>query len=141
MKNELFVFDTNILISALFDDSGMPALALKKARSRGVLVVSDEVAAEYVAVFSRTKFDKYLPISYRFAFIENIISNALPVIVETIVVACRDPKDDKFLSLAVAANAACIVSGDADLLTMHPFKDIPILRPAAFLDNSRQRRF
>ncbi len=51
MKNDLFVFDTNVLISALFNDSGTPGMALKKARSRGVLVVSDEVAAEYVSVF------------------------------------------------------------------------------------------
>ena len=135
MRNELFVFDTNILLSALFSDSSVPAQALKKARARGVLVVSDEVAAEYVRVFSKTKFDKYLPISFRFAFIENIISNALPVIVEYSIAACRDPKDDKFLSLAVAANATCIVSGDLDLLVMHPFQGIPILKPIDFVNN------
>ncbi len=135
MKNDLFVFDTNVLISALFNDSGTPGMALKKARSRGVLVVSDEVAAEYVSVFSRTKFDKYLPLSYRFAFIENIISNALPVIIETSILACRDPKDDKYLSLAAATNATCIVSGDTDLLILHPFQNIPILKPIEFLNN------
>ena len=127
MKNDFFVFDTNVLVSALFDVSGIPGQALLKARSSGILVISDEVAAEYIAVFSRKKFDKYLPVSYRFAFIENIISNALPVPVETKIVACRDPKDDKFLSLAFAAKSVCIVSGDADLLAMHPFQDVKIL--------------
>ena len=71
----------------------------------------------------------------RFAFIENIISNALPVLVENNVTACRDPKDDKYLSLALAVEASCRVSGDADLLVMHPFQGIPILRPIEFLDN------
>ena len=47
--------------------------------------------------------------------------------------ACRDPKDDKFLEAAVAAQADCIVSGDPDLLDMSSFAEIPILRPAEFL--------
>ncbi len=68
MRSDLFVFDTNVLLSALFNDSSTPAQALKKARARGVLVVSDEVAAEYVRVFSRSKFDKYLPLSYPVCF-------------------------------------------------------------------------
>jgi predicted nucleic acid-binding protein len=45
----------------------------------------------------------------------------------------RDPKDDKFLQVAVAGKADVIVSGDEDLLVLHPFSGIPILRPAAFL--------
>jgi putative PIN family toxin of toxin-antitoxin system len=49
------------------------------------------------------------------------------------VTACRDPKDDKFLEAALAGAADCIVSGDADLLDLTPFEDIPILRPAEFL--------
>ena len=75
-----------------------------------------------------------MPVSYRFAFIENIISNALPVIIEAAVTLCRDPRDNKFLSLAVTSNAACIVSGDADLLILHPFQDISIVKPADFLN-------
>jgi putative PIN family toxin of toxin-antitoxin system len=47
--------------------------------------------------------------------------------------ACRDPKDDKFLEVAVSGKADVIVSGDEDLLVLHPFAGIPILPPAAFL--------
>jgi predicted nucleic acid-binding protein len=47
--------------------------------------------------------------------------------------ACRDPKDNKFLEAALAGEADCIVSGDADLLVLTPFEDIPILRPAEVL--------
>ncbi len=46
---------------------------------------------------------------------------------------CSDPKDKKFLELAVAANAFCIVTGDKDLLAMHPFRNIAILSSSDFL--------
>ncbi len=54
-------------------------------------------------------------------------------ITETIT-ACRDPKDDKFLELAVSGQADLIISSDNDLLVLHPFRGISILKPAAFLD-------
>jgi predicted nucleic acid-binding protein len=47
--------------------------------------------------------------------------------------ACRDPRDGKFLSLAVAGRADCIVSGDGDLLDMAAYRSIPVYRPAEFL--------
>jgi uncharacterized protein len=49
------------------------------------------------------------------------------------IAACRDPKDDKFLELAVNGKADVIVSGDADLLALNPFRGIPIVPPAAFV--------
>jgi predicted nucleic acid-binding protein len=44
-----------------------------------------------------------------------------------------DPKDDKFLELAVNGHADMIVSGDSDLLALNPFRDIPIVPPAIFI--------
>lgn len=55
------------------------------------------------------------------------VSSVLPVI------ACRDPRDDKFLSLAISGHAEILITGDADLLSMHPFRGITILSPADFL--------
>ncbi|MBK9091584.1 MAG: putative toxin-antitoxin system toxin component, PIN family [Anaerolineae bacterium] len=49
------------------------------------------------------------------------------------IAACRDPKDDKFLEVAVTGQADVIVSGDEDLLTLTPFANIPIVSPARFL--------
>ena len=49
------------------------------------------------------------------------------------IAACRDPKDDKFLELAVNGHADLIVSGDADLLALNPFREIPIVTPATFV--------
>jgi predicted nucleic acid-binding protein len=52
--------------------------------------------------------------------------------ITTQIAACRDPKDDKFLELAVNGRAEVIVSGDADLLVLDRFHGIPIITPAAF---------
>lgn len=46
---------------------------------------------------------------------------------------CRDAKDDKYLELALAAGAAVIVSSDADLLVLHPWRGVRILQLAAYL--------
>ncbi len=53
-------------------------------------------------------------------------------IIEQMIRACRDPKDDKFLELAVNGEADCIVS--EDLLSLDPFRGIPILTSDKFLD-------
>lgn len=47
---------------------------------------------------------------------------------------CRDPKDDKFLDVAINGQASCIVSGDNDLLVLDPFRGIEILTPRDFLE-------
>lgn len=47
--------------------------------------------------------------------------------------ACRDPKDDHLLALAVAGQADIIVTGDSDLLSMDPFQKIRIIGPSEFL--------
>jgi uncharacterized protein len=49
------------------------------------------------------------------------------------IVACRDPTDDKFLELAVYGRADLIVTGDGDPLALNPFRDIPIVTPATFV--------
>jgi predicted nucleic acid-binding protein len=57
------------------------------------------------------------------------------------ITACRDPKDNKFLEVAGAGKADVIVSGDQDLLVLHPFVGIPIVPPATFLQMlARERR-
>jgi len=43
--------------------------------------------------------------------------------------ACRDPRDDKFLEVAVYGEADLILTGGADLLALHPFRGVRILSP------------
>jgi predicted nucleic acid-binding protein len=46
---------------------------------------------------------------------------------------CPDPKDDKYLELALAAGAETIVSSDDDPLVLHRWRGVRILRPADYL--------
>ena len=46
---------------------------------------------------------------------------------------CRDPKDNKYLELALAAGASTIVSSDSDLLVLHPWRGVRILSPRAYV--------
>jgi len=133
MRTEFWVFDTNTLLSALFNENSIPGIALKKARETGTLLISAEIASEYFTVFTRDKFEKYVTLETRIAFIENIIANALIIEPVLKINVCRDSKDNKFLEVAFTAGATCIISGDQDLLILNPFNDIPIITPAAFL--------
>lgn len=133
--NRFFTFDSNTLLSALFDETSVPASALKKARLNDVLLLSEPVKAEYRRIFLKSKFDKYISVAIRIEFIENIIIHAFPVNITEEISECRDPKDDMWLSLAISAKADCIVTGDKDLLVLHPFRNIPILSPADFLNH------
>ena len=47
---------------------------------------------------------------------------------------CRDPKDNKYLELALAAGAETIVSSDDDLLVLDPWRGVRIMRPTDYLD-------
>lgn len=47
---------------------------------------------------------------------------------------CRDPEDNQYLELAVSEDASCIITGDKDLLTLHPFRGIAIVNASDSLD-------
>jgi len=133
-KINFFVLDTNALISAfLLSANSVAALAYYKAKEHGEIVLSEDTFNEFSDVFIRPKFDKYLGPGKRLAIIEDLKDTVKFTPVAKKIQACRDPKDDKYLELAVAAGAACIVTGDKDLLVLHPFHNISILTPADFL--------
>jgi putative PIN family toxin of toxin-antitoxin system len=133
-KTDIFVLDTNALISAfLLSANSVAAKAYNKAREQGEIILSEDTFNEFSDVFIRPKFDRYLLSDKRFAIIEDIKNVTTFVPVTNKIQACRDPKDDKYLELAFEANAACIITGDKDLLILHPFQNILILTPADFL--------
>lgn len=46
----------------------------------------------------------------------------------------RDRDDDHILACAVDAHAQVILTGDGDLISLHPYLEISILTPKQFLD-------
>ena len=131
--NKIFVFDTNTIISAHLLPNSVSRRAYEYALMKGIIVYSTETLLELKTTFLRQKFDKYIDINNRIGAITLFEQIALLYEVTIKVTECRDKKDDKFLELALAANAHCIVSGDKDLLILNPFRHIPILSSGDFL--------
>jgi putative PIN family toxin of toxin-antitoxin system len=109
-----------------------------KAYSSTVLCASIETMDELDKVILRPKFDPYLDKETRAGFVASLRQNVQIFAIgagETAVAGldCRDPKDNKFLALALAAEADLIISSDHDLLVLNPWNGIAILTPAEFL--------
>jgi putative PIN family toxin of toxin-antitoxin system len=69
-------------------------------------------------------------------FLRNVWAVAEPIVIAYPIRASRDPRDDKFLEVAVHGRADLIMTGDADLLAMNPFRGIAILTPAEYLEQT-----
>jgi uncharacterized protein len=132
-NNRRFVFDTNVLISAFLFSQSKPRQALVKATVIGVIVLSSSVLSELEEVLYRPKFDRYLTKERRQEFLENLTENAQFIDVTEQINECRDPKDNKYLELALSSQAECIVTGDDDLLVLNPWRGIEILTVQEFL--------
>jgi uncharacterized protein len=135
MKIEpFFVFDTNALISAHLIEGSISDKAYKLALKLGFIAISEELMLEFVDVACRKKFDRYFGSELaRLSLADKIEANAVLFTCDEKIRASQDPDDNMILELGLSSKAACIVSGDPHLLTLHPFRGIPILSPADFL--------
>ncbi len=127
------VFDTNVLISALLFDDSVPGRTLVRALNYGMVLVSEALMGELSRVLDRDRFDRYVTHETRDEFLEFLVQESNLIEITDVVRVCRDPKDDQILALAVSGNATYIVTGDADLLVLNPFRGIEIVTPAEFL--------
>jgi len=128
-----FVFDTNVVVSALLLADSIPRQAFDKALNHGTILISVPVILELAEVLSRKKLDKYLLEDERMRFLVGLLKESELVDATETITICRDPKDNKFLDLAFYGQADYIVTGDMDLLVLHPFEGIQILTPKEFL--------
>lgn len=85
-------------------------------------------------MLGREKFRRYVTEEQLERFLQGLLRETTLVEIQETIRVCRDPKDDKFLELAVNGGADCVVSGDDDLLVLNPFRGINVLTPSDFLD-------
>lgn len=134
MTNELrAVLDTNVLVSAVLLPHSVPRRVFDHVILKARLLLSVAVIAELSDVLSRPKFDRYLSADDRLEFLAKTIRDAENIDVDLTLTDCRDPKDNKFLELAVSGSATHLVTGDADLLALNPFRGIAIVTPSDFV--------
>lgn len=97
------------------------------------MVYSRSTLNELISTLFYEKFDKYLTITDKQKFLESYINLAKDVKVTASISECRDVKDNKFLELAVDGGADFIITGDKDLLVLHPFRNVSMITPSSFL--------
>lgn len=129
------VFDTSTLVSAALRVGSVPHRALGKALATCEVCASVETLAELSRVMGRRKFDRYLERGVRMEFVALMTRHVRLVDVPAgaVAPASRDAKDDKFLGLALAAEAEALVSGDEDLLVMDPWRGVRVMTAGEFL--------
>lgn len=129
----MIVFDVSSLVGAAIRRDGVPELALRRALRIDQIAVSEAVIAELLDVFARPRLQRFLNPELRDEVLSELHASGLFFVPSERVTDCRDPKDNKYLELAFAAAAATIVSSDDDLLVLHPWRGVRILKPAAYL--------
>jgi putative PIN family toxin of toxin-antitoxin system len=132
---ERVVLDTNVVVSGMLFPGSIPSQALFKTQ-KGRVLASEATNLELLEVLKRSRFDRYIEAGIRNALAAEYLNACELIPIPFPIHACRDPRDDKFLEVAVYGRAGVIVSGDADLLALHPFRGVAILTPAEFLDRA-----
>lgn len=130
------VIDTNVLLSAALLQNSVPARLLDHILSQGALVFSEETFAELETRIWKPKFDRYLSIERRQQLLHDFNASALWVDVPMEIRQrhSRDSDDDKLIHAAQAAGVMRLISGDDDLLCLHPFHGIDIITPRTACD-------
>jgi putative PIN family toxin of toxin-antitoxin system len=126
------VVDTNVFVSAALKTSSLPSIVVRWVDRHGGLLKSAVTEQEVLLVLQRSHVAAVTPPFFLADLSKMLAAAELVTIIERIA-ACRDPRDDKFLELAVNGQADLIVSGDRDLLALNPFRGIAIIAPATFV--------
>jgi len=130
------VIDTNILVRAMLKPGGSVGPVVDLLRDgRYVFLYSEATLNELIDVLGRPRMvNKYgLTAAEVDALCALVVLRGELILPGPAITACRDPKDNKFLEIAVAGRADVIVSGDEDLEVLNPFKGIPVISPAELL--------
>jgi len=125
--------DTNVIISGILFKGDAIRRLLLMALNEFQLVFSQSTWDELASVLQREGFEKHMPLGARLRVLADLARVAEVVHSTRVVTDCRDPKDNKFLSLALDAEVGTLVTGDDDLSVLHPYKGVLIRSPAEFL--------
>jgi uncharacterized protein len=127
------VVDTNVLISAALKEKTPPETAVRLAAASHLLK-STITEGELFVTLRRPRLAPLIPPDF-LDWLHELMEAAELVKITERIAACRDPKDDKFLELAVNGHADVLITGDSDLLALNPFRGVPIITPADFVQD------
>ena len=125
--------DANVLLSGLLHGRTTRPILLAMIARHFRLVTSETLLGELTEVLSRPEWLRTLDATECRELLAIIREAGTFVTPTHRITACRDPEDNALLECAIAGRADYLVTGDLDLLALHPFRGIHILRPAEFL--------
>jgi putative PIN family toxin of toxin-antitoxin system len=128
------VIDTNVYVSRALRVASVPGRAVDRAWLEAETLLSTATWTELQIVLNRAKFAPFLRREDVESFLAQVWELAQHIPDPARIRACRDPRDDKFLEVAVHGRADAIITGDRDLLDLNPFRGIAILTPAEYLE-------
>jgi putative PIN family toxin of toxin-antitoxin system len=131
------LIDTNVIVSRALLPESVAGRALGKALREGIPIASVDSLLELASVLRRKKFDRVVSYGERMRVWATYRLQVGIFAVSDTVTDCRDPKDNMILALALSGHADLIVTGDKDLLCLHPWRGIAILSPADYLNIGR----
>lgn len=128
------VLDTNLLVSYLLTQGKTMTRIINYWENGDIIVVvSPAIIEELAEVVQRPRLKRHMTVAPQ-VIIDLIRSDAIQTLGELAFPgASRDSKDDKFLACAVEGEAAYLVSGDEDLLSLKHFQDVVIVSPTDFV--------
>ena len=135
MSELRFVIDTNVAISAVLMPRSIARRVFDLAFAQGDVLASVATIEELEDVLRRPKFERYVSEERRMQFLAAFIRDVILIKPTTTITDCRDPKDNKFLELAVDGRADYLVSGDKDLLSSTLSAAFPSATPLTLLRN------
>jgi len=134
------VLDTNVIVSALLTDQGLPALILDLAISRNIqLFYSQALMSEYEEVLSRRRFNfPSKKVKNTLAEIKCASIEVFPT--QTIALITEDPADNRILEASQAAQADYIITGNKKHFPFPKFKRTRIVSPREFFEREEAHR-
>jgi putative PIN family toxin of toxin-antitoxin system len=137
-QKKRLVLDTNTLVSAFQNETSRSASFYHQVKASCDLLISEETFLELKDVLFRPYFNKKFEgkEQRRDELLTEYIFLSTLVNISTLSTDCRDPKDNKFLSLALSGEADFIISGDHDLLVLNPYHWVRILTMREYADEN-----
>ena len=129
----MIVLDASTVVGSAINRGSVPDRAMRHAFGRDDVALSEATLAELIDVLARPRLARFINPELRDEVLALLDAYGVFFVPTERVTDCRDPKDNKYLELALAAAADVIVSSDTDLLVLHPWRGTRILRPADYL--------
>ena len=130
------VADTNVIISMLLWGKSLERLLVLANTRQIILCFSPQTIDELFRVIRYPHIQKQaqkLQSPLETLLDKLLAASLLAHPTQRIAAISQDPSDNRILEIALAAQAACIISGNKHLLNLKQIQNIPILAPQEFL--------